>query len=63
MTYYEIRVFNNRGGASLVFHQLHLNDSVAIRMAKEIAEEQGFEVWRGMECIHAVRASHDPLVQ
>lgn len=56
MKYYEIRVFNSHGRASLIFHQLHVNDAVAIEAAKEIAEEQPFEVWRGMDCIHIVPA-------
>ncbi len=54
MKYYEIRVFNRDGRASLIFHQLHINDAVAIKAAKEVAEEQPFEVWRGMDCIHMV---------
>lgn len=57
MKYYEIRVFNRDGRASLIFHQLHANDSVAIKAAEEIAEEQPFEVWRGMDCIHVMPAS------
>jgi hypothetical protein len=57
MKYYEIRVFNRDGRASLIFHQLHANDSVAIKAATEIAEEQPFEVWRGMDCIHVVPTS------
>jgi hypothetical protein len=63
MKYYEIRVFNRRGRASLVFHQLLVNDSNAIRVATEIAEEQAFEVWRGMECIHAAGAKAGPGIQ
>jgi hypothetical protein len=52
---YEIRVFNEHGKTSLIFHKLHLNDRVAIQSAKEIAGDQAFDLWRGMDCIFAVQ--------
>lgn len=55
MKYYEIRVFNLHGRTSLVYHQLHLNDWMAIQAAKEIAGDQAFDLWRGMDCIYATQ--------
>lgn len=56
MKYYEIRVINQKGRASLIYHQLHADDAVAIRSADDIADGQPFEVWRGMDCIHIMGA-------
>lgn len=54
MKYYEIRVLNQQGRASLIYHRLYSDNTVAIRSAKNIADGQPFEVWRGMDCIHLV---------
>jgi len=51
MKHYEIRVFNSQGRTSLIFHKLHVNDQAAIFAAKEIAGDQAFDLWRGMDCI------------
>ena len=51
MMHYEIRVFNKQGKTSLIFHKIQLNDRAAILAAKEIAGDQAFDLWRGMDCI------------
>jgi hypothetical protein len=46
MKYYEIRVLNQRSRASLIYHQLHRDDTVAIRSAENIADGQPFGLAR-----------------
>ena len=59
MKYYEIRVFDVHGRTSLVFHQIHSDDSAAVQAAAAIAEEDEFDVWRGMDCIYAATGAHN----
>jgi len=63
MKHYEIRVFNSHGKTSLIFHQLHVNDRAAIQAAKEVAGEQAFDLWRGMDCIFAAQVTTDRIKQ
>ena len=63
MKHYEIRVFNKLGRTSLIFHQIHQDDRSAIQAAKQIAGEQGFDLWRGMDCIFASQTTSDRTVQ
>jgi hypothetical protein len=63
MKHYEIRVFNKHGKTSLIFHKLHLNDWAAILAAKEIAGDQAFDLWHGMDCIFVAQVSSDHTKQ
>ena len=50
MTHYEVRVFDE-AGRSLIYHRQYENDRSAIEAAKALADDQPFDLWRGMECI------------
>jgi len=63
MKHYEIRVFNKLGKTSLIFHKLHVNDRAAILAAKEIAGDQAFDLWRGMDCIYSAQVISDQTKQ
>ncbi|HEX4647026.1 MAG TPA: hypothetical protein VH598_15595 [Verrucomicrobiae bacterium] len=63
MKHYEIRVFNKLGKTSLIFHQIHLNDRAAIEAAMQVAGDQAFDLWRGMDCIFASQITSDQTVQ
>ena len=54
MKQYEIRVFDDRGKTSLVFHRTHSDDQVAIEDAIELAGDRAFDLWRGMDCLFAL---------
>jgi len=49
---YEIRVLSSEH-AALIVEEIHLNDQAAIRSARKFAGDRPFEVWRGVDCIHA----------
>jgi len=49
MKQYEIRVFDDKGKTSLVFHRTHSDDQVAIEDAIELAGDRAFDLWRGMD--------------
>ena len=63
MKHYEIRVFSKQGKTSLIFHKMHVNDQTAISAAKEIAGNQPFDLWRGMDCVFEGRFSSHQMVQ
>ena len=63
MKHYEIRVFNERGKTSLIFHKIHANDQAAILAAKEIAGDHPFDLWRGMDCICEAEVTSDHTEQ
>lgn len=56
MNDYEIRILKPDGTPSLIILEVHLRDTSAIRSARQMANNNAAEVWRGIECIW--RSSH-----
>jgi hypothetical protein len=54
MQLYEIRLLKADGKPSSVFATSQASDYAAVRRALRLAAEQdGVEVWRGMECVYS----------
>jgi hypothetical protein len=60
MQIYEIRVLDDDGKTMMIASEVELNDSAAIRSAKEISGKNKFEVWRGMHCVYGIEPSPVP---
>ena len=52
MDQYEIRIFRDDGGTSLILAAIQFDDNTAIQAARNLARTHKFEVWRGMDCIY-----------
>jgi len=63
MKQYEIRVFDDKGKTSLVFHRTHSDDQVAIEDAIELAGDRAFDLWRGMDCLFALNLAVGQTLQ
>jgi hypothetical protein len=62
MKEYEIRLFDDSGKTTLVFHRLHADDQVAIEEAIDLAGDRAFDLWRGMHCLFAADlAAHQTM--
>jgi hypothetical protein len=62
MKHYEIRVLNEDGKTSLIYHSLHLDDGAAFQAAREIANGKAFDLWCGMDCVFAGRFRYHQMV-
>jgi hypothetical protein len=51
MDFYEIRIMSSRGGVGLTYEAPYLSDQTAINAAFAMAANQGFEVWRDLDCL------------
>ena len=60
---YEIRVLNDDGKTSLIYFARHQDDCAAFQAAKEIADGQPFDLWRGMDCVFVGRFCSSQVVQ
>ena len=63
MNEYEIRVMGRDGKTRLIYYARHLDDLAAFQAAKEIADGQTFDLWRGMDCVFAGQVSVYQMVQ
>jgi len=52
MQHYDIRILKDDRHTSMLFEGMYLSDHSAIRAAKNMADGNTFEVWRGMDCIY-----------
>lgn len=62
LKHYEIRVLGEDGKTKLIYHARHVDDMAAFQAAKEIADGQTFDLWRGMDCVFAGRFAGHQLV-
>ena len=54
MKVYEIRILaSEKSTGATVLKASYINDFAAVRAAESIADGRDFEVWRGLECLHA----------
>ena len=63
MKNYEIRVMSEDGKSNLVYHARHPDDAAAFHAAKQIADGNAFDLWRGMECVFAGRFGSHQIFQ
>ena len=54
---YRIKVLSS-GHPILVVDATHISDHDAVRSAKDLADDNLFEVWRGLDCIYAPPKAH-----
>ena len=58
MQTYEIRILNDDLTTKAIVAQQYLNDGVAIRSARQFADSNDCEVWRGLTCVwHSPRVT------
>ena len=59
MQTYEIRVLNDDLTTKVIVAQQYMNDGAAIRSARQYADPQDCEVWRGLTCVwHPQNLTH-----
>jgi hypothetical protein len=51
MLEYEIRLLKGGRQTSAIFASWQPSDAVAIGLARQLAEDRAFEVWRDLDCI------------
>jgi hypothetical protein len=54
MQIYEIRVLNDDLSTRVIVEQQYFSDIAALRSARQLAQAQRFEVWRGLTCVSGV---------